>query len=686
MWHTKYRKLISRITIVTISLPATILAGFVSAPTAHGAANVLLNEVNPVTQRVELYSSDNTTSLNGLELDIVGFAPINLSSDLLNAGGFDAVNTIGDLNNTNGNVIELVRTSDLQVLDRVETGNSKTANVPLPDAGNSVARMIDGTGEWVSNTTWTPLATNGTITAPTAPTALSIATTSNNAAHFITPASALNGVVVKATTSAADAVTTYLYDSTLPTPNGIPATGTALAAGPFTLNPVLNASTLADGPIYLRGYSEDTATHIRSAWSPIASSLVSSDTKDTVAPVATAPVIITPTNNTKPVIAWTAAADVNAVTYQIKIGTSAGASDILPLTAPISTLSYTPITALTDGIYYATLLATDAAGNISQPVASAAFTIDTITPAAPINVTTSVDGTGRVTISYSSVSDAVNYQVFSDNRTGTVNFATPLATTNGLSYTTTTLSNGTYQFVVRAIDAAGNLGANTATTPATVSIAPNSPQNIAITAGDGTATLSWTGISGATSYSVFYRAANDTGSAFKSVSVGSRTSATIAGLKNGTIYLFNVQAFDAQGNSSKWNQVSVQPTTPIILATAETATPTAVTSNSTSSTTTTTPATPTTNDNAGKVSSASTASTDDSNTSRTRLYVTLLIVLVAAGAGAAGYYGYQWWSERPTTTPEPVKPNPVSKSEKSEKPDKSGSKTPKKRPSKGGRW
>jgi methionine-rich copper-binding protein CopC len=166
-------------------------------------------------------------------------------------------------------------------------------------------------------------------------------------------------------------------------------------------------------------------------------------------------------------------------------------------------------------------------------------------PANPQNLTAAA-GDRSVDLSWNAVSGATYYNVYMSEESDQYN-NTPVATVTDATYKVQNLINGqTYYFVVRA----GNLGGlggesnEVSAIPATV---PDAPTDVAATAGNGRATITFTaplndGGNIITAYEV-YDAHNNL------VGTGNSSPIIIAGLANGTAYTFTVKAKNAVGGS-----------------------------------------------------------------------------------------------------------------------------------------
>lgn len=180
----------------------------------------------------------------------------------------------------------------------------------------------------------------------------------------------------------------------------------------------------------------------------------------------------------------------------------------------------------------------------------------------------------------------------------TLNFATPVAVTAGTQYTiarqlphncnanisnafTSAKTVGNFNLPASASvyrnTTTGSVGKSTSNyltdftfsqtvTPPTTT-APSAPTNVAATAGNATATVTWsaptsTGGSPVTGYTVRFKAAGAAAYG-TAVNVGTANAFTVNGLTNGTSYSFVVNAVNAVGTSADSAVVSATPTAPV---------------------------------------------------------------------------------------------------------------------------
>ncbi|NUR70383.1 MAG: DUF4832 domain-containing protein [Hamadaea sp.] len=177
-----------------------------------------------------------------------------------------------------------------------------------------------------------------------------------------------------------------------------------------------------------------------------------------------------------------------------------------------------------------------------------ACTGDCTAPSAPAGLAVTGLTDTSVSLSWSASTDNVGVTGYQVLRDGVV-----AGTPTGTSFTDTGRAAGhTYQYAVRALDAAGNVSASSATVSATTTgcsgdcTSPTVPSGLAVTGKtDTTVSLSWSASTdsvGVTGYEVFR------GSTLVGSPTG--TSFTDTGLTAATSYSYTVKARDAAGNRS----------------------------------------------------------------------------------------------------------------------------------------
>jgi len=182
-------------------------------------------------------------------------------------------------------------------------------------------------------------------------------------------------------------------------------------------------------------------------------------------------------------------------------------------------------------------------------------------PAAPTSLV-ATGGDGQASITFTAGSDRgsaiTNYKYSLDGTTYTA--LSPVDASSPI--TIPGLTNGTsYSIYLKAVNANGDGTASTAVS-VTPSTTPSDPTTLSATAGDGSATISFTAGSNGGSAITNYKYSLD-GTTYSALSPADGSSPiTIPGLTNGTSYTIYLKAVNANGDSSASTSVSVTPAVP----------------------------------------------------------------------------------------------------------------------------
>jgi cytochrome c biogenesis protein CcdA/fibronectin type 3 domain-containing protein len=248
--------------------------------------------------------------------------------------------------------------------------------------------------------------------------------------------------------------------------------------------------------------------------------------------------------------------------YKVWRGTTSGTE--IFLTSVYPSLWFND-TGLTNGeIYYYKVSAVNSVGEgpKSNEFNGAPCTV----PTAPLNLQT-ILGNGYIRLTWEAPIDdggsaITNYQVWRGTSSGTETFLTDADLSLWLN--DTGLTNGqAYYYKVWAENSKG-VGLNSSeisVTPSELAIAPSSPLNFVVTAGNGWVSLSWGAPSSNGSHTLLgYRIYRVTGNDSMTL-IGTQPSTTFTdtNLTNGQIYYYQVCAYNAAGNGTMTDMLHSTP-------------------------------------------------------------------------------------------------------------------------------
>ena len=318
--------------------------------------------------------------------------------------------------------------------------------------------------------------------------------------------------------------------------NGIKINSSLISATTYNVTG-LSASTAYQFYVQSKDAADNTSDN---------SNTVNITTPDTQAPSAPADLTASSLTQSSLILSWAAAADNVGVTgYDIY-------QDNLKINSlPVTSTSYDVSGLVANTAYIFYVQASDAAGNTTNSGTLNVTTLpppDTEAPTDPANLAASDITQTSLTLTWTASSDNVGVTGYDVYQNGTKINTTPVTVT---TFNVTGLLQATsYSFFAKALDAAGNVSANSNTIHVTTPDvqAPTTPTGL--TSSNITSisvTLNWTASTdnvGVTGYDIYRNSVKINATAVTA------TSFNVTGLSQATSYSFFVRALDAAGNVS----------------------------------------------------------------------------------------------------------------------------------------
>lgn len=184
------------------------------------------------------------------------------------------------------------------------------------------------------------------------------------------------------------------------------------------------------------------------------------------------------------------------------------------------------------------------------PWSIAASTTVLLPPPAPSSIIVPATSSGSIAVSWAASNTATSYTL--QQRLGSGSWSS-VYSGGATSTTRTVTASGSYAFQVQACNAGGGCSAFTPSGAVTVTIPPASAPSLSVPSSSttGSYTVSWTGVSGATSYTLQEQV---NGGGWSTIQTSSATSRAISGKGSGT-YGYHAQACNA-GGCGPWSGTS----------------------------------------------------------------------------------------------------------------------------------
>jgi fibronectin type 3 domain-containing protein len=324
--------------------------------------------------------------------------------------------------------------------------------------------------------------------------------------------------------------------------------------------------TNATSPAVLTGLADGTkyyyiVTGVNNAGEGTASVQVAATTLAAV-PTPTAPAA--PTGVTavgganQATISWQAVS--GAASYNVYWSTTPGVTKANGTIASGVSSPYTKTGLSAGTTYYFIVTAANGVGESVDSTQASAVTnpAPPAVPSTPAGVT-ATGGANQVSLSWSAVSGATSYNIYWATASGVTTAGTKITVSSNSYIQTGLTASTTYYYIVTAVNASGQSGASTqvsAATNAPIVVIPAAPAGVSATGGANLVNISWSPVSGATSYNIYYATTSGVTKANGAKVTNASSPYSQTGLSDGTMYYFIVTAVNSAGESAGSAQAS----------------------------------------------------------------------------------------------------------------------------------
>ncbi|MCR4317565.1 MAG: fibronectin type III domain-containing protein [Planctomycetes bacterium] len=261
-------------------------------------------------------------------------------------------------------------------------------------------------------------------------------------------------------------------------------------------------------------------------------------------------------------ITWTSVA--GATGYKIYFATATGVTKTTGTQITGATSPYVH-TGLTNGTtYFYVVTAINSGGESPESTEVSATPVQAVSAPNAVTGVVATPGDTQNTVTWAPVAGATSYNLYYSTTSG-------VTTTNGTKvtgvtspYVHTGLTNATtYYYIVTAVNSVGEGAASSPEASATpapaVSNPPAAPTGVIATPASGQVTISWTPVTGATSYDIYFATSTGVTTTAGTKITGVTSPYVHTGRTNGTTYYYIVVANNANGASVPSSEVNATP-------------------------------------------------------------------------------------------------------------------------------